>query len=73
MYELVYIKDILLLIERNILYSGGKGFPFSLSEGSFTICPLSYNRKYKVLSTSLNKTSWPLNRSLLCANMLLII
>ena len=35
---------------------GGSGFPLSLSEWSFTICPTPYNRKYNVLSTSLNKT-----------------
>ena len=38
---LVYIKDPLLLVEK----SGGSGFPLSLSERSFTICPTPYNRK----------------------------
>ena len=35
---------------------GGSGFPISLSEWSFTICPTLYNCKYNVLSESLNKT-----------------
>ena len=33
---------------------GGSGFPFSLSEWSFTICLTPYSRKY-VLNASLNK------------------
>ena len=37
----VHIKDPLLLIKKS---SGGSGFPFSLSEWSFTICPTPYNR-----------------------------
>ena len=34
---------------------GGSGFPLSLSEWSYTICPTPYNRKYNVLSATLNK------------------
>ena len=34
---------------------GDSGFPLSLSEWSFTIYPTPYNRKYNVLSASLNK------------------
>ena len=51
---MMHIKETLLLIEKSSLYSGS-GFPLSLSEWSFTICPTSYNRKYNVLSASLNK------------------
>ena len=36
--------------------SGGRGFPLLLSEWSFTICSMSYNCKYNVLSTLINKT-----------------
>ena len=49
---IMYIKEPLLLIGKN----GGSGFPLSLSERSFTICPTQYNSKYNVLSASLNKT-----------------
>ena len=35
---------------------GSSGFPLLLSEWSFTICLTPYNRKYNVLSASLNKT-----------------
>ena len=42
---MVHIKDPLLLIEKSSLYSGGSGFPLSLSEWFFTICPTPYNRK----------------------------
>ena len=45
----------ILLIGKSSLCGGG-GFPLSLSEWSFTICPTPYNRKYNVLSASLNKT-----------------
>ena len=57
--EVVHIKDPLLLIET--VCSGGSGFPLSLSEWSFTIilCMSPYNRKYNVLSASLNKTFLP--------------
>ena len=40
---ILHIKDPLLLIGKNSLCSGGSGFPLSLSEWSFTICPTSYN------------------------------
>ena len=41
---MVHIKEPLLLIGRSSP-SGGSGFPLSLSEWSFTICPTPYNRK----------------------------
>ena len=37
-----------------------KGFTRSLSEYSFTICLMPYNRKYNVLSALLNKTFLPI-------------
>ena len=49
------IKEPLLLIGKSIP-CGSSGFPLSLSEWSFTICLMPYNRKYNVLSASLNKT-----------------
>ena len=49
---MVHIKEPLLLIDKSSL-CGGSGFPLSLSEWSFTICPTPYNRK---LSVSLNTT-----------------
>ena len=49
---MVHIKEPLLLIGKSKL-CGGSGFPLSLSEWSFTICPMPYSRK---LSVSLNKT-----------------
>ena len=52
---MMHIKEPLLLIGKSSL-CGGSGFPFSLSEWSFTICLMPYNRKYNVLSVSLNKT-----------------
>ena len=52
---MVHIKEPLLLIDKSSL-CGSSGFPFSLSEWSFTICLTSYNRRYNVLSASLNKT-----------------
>ena len=42
-YGMVHIKDPLLLIGKSSLYNGGSGFPFSLSEWSFTICPTPDN------------------------------
>ena len=48
------MKEPLLLFGKSSP-CGGSGFPLSLSEWSFTICPTPYNRKY-VLSASLNKT-----------------
>ena len=52
---IVHIKEPLLLIGKSSP-CGGSGFPLSLSEWSLTICPTPYNRKYNVLSASLNKT-----------------
>ena len=43
---MVHIKEPLLLIGKSII-CGGSRFPFSLSEWSFTICLMPYNRKYK--------------------------
>ena len=51
---MVHIKEPLLLIGKSSL-CGGSRFPFSLSEWSLTICLTPYNRKYNVLSASLNK------------------
>ena len=52
---MVHIKDPLLLFEKSSPYSGGSGFPLSLSEWSFIKCPTPYNRSKNVLSASLNK------------------
>ena len=52
---MVHIKEPLLLIDKSSL-CGVSGFPFSLSEWSLTICLTPYNRRYNVLSASLNKT-----------------
>ena len=52
---MVHIKEPLLLIGKSSP-CGGSGFPLSLFEWSFTICLMPYNRKYNVLSASLNKT-----------------
>ena len=41
---MVHIKEPLLLI-RMSSPCGGSGFSLSLSEWSFTICPMPYNRK----------------------------
>ena len=41
---MMHIKEPLLLIGKSNL-CGGSGFPLSLSEWSFTICPTPYNRK----------------------------
>ena len=51
---MMHIKEPLLLIGKSSL-CGSSGFPFSLSEWFFTICPTPYNRKENVLSASLNK------------------
>ena len=51
---MMHIKEPLLLIGKSSL-CGGSGFPLSLSEWSFTICPTPYNRKQNVLSALLNK------------------
>ena len=45
-YGMMHIKYPLLLIGKSSPY-GGSGFPLSLSEWSFTICPTPYNRKIK--------------------------
>ena len=50
---MVHIKEPLLLIGK-CSPSGGSGFPLSLSEWSFNICPTPYNRKIKCVE-SLNK------------------
>ena len=53
---MVHIKEPLLLIGKNSP-CGGSGFPISLSEWFFCICPTPYTRKLKnVLSASLRKT-----------------
>ena len=41
---MMHNKEPLLLIGKSSL-CGGSGFPLSLSEWSFTICPTPYNRK----------------------------
>ena len=43
-YGMVHIKEPLLLIGKSSP-CGGSGFPLSLSEWSFTICPTPYNLK----------------------------
>ena len=43
---MMHIKEPLLLIGKSSS-CGGSGFPLSLSEWSFTICPTPYNRKIK--------------------------
>ena len=53
----------MLLINKSSL-CGGSGFPFSLSEWSLTICLMPYNRRYNVLSASLNKTFFSFSLSL---------
>ena len=60
---MVHIKEPLLLIDKSSL-CGGIGFPFSLSEWSLTICLTPYNRRWNVLSASLNKTFLSLSLSL---------
>ena len=54
-FGMVHIKEPLLLIGKSSPY-GGIGFPLSLSECYFAICPTPYNRKYNVLNASLNNT-----------------
>ena len=49
------IKEPLLLIGKSSP-CGSSGIPLSLTEWSFTICPMPYNRKSNVLSELLNKT-----------------
>ena len=43
---IVHIKEPLLLIRKSNL-CGGSGLPLSLSEWTFTICLMPYNRKIK--------------------------
>ena len=43
---MVHIQEPLLLIGKSSP-CGGSGFPLSLSEWSFAICPTPYNRKIK--------------------------
>ena len=43
---MVHIKEPFLLIEKSSP-CGGSGFPLSLSEWSFTICLMAYNRYIK--------------------------
>ena len=50
----VHIKEPLLLIGKSSPCSGS-GFPLSLSEWSFTICPMPYNHKLNVLRASINE------------------
>ena len=54
---MVHIKESMLLIKKSSL-CGSSGFPVSLSEWSFTICPTPFNvnKNLNVLSVSLNKT-----------------
>ena len=66
---MVHIKEPLLLIDKSSL-CGGSGFPFSLSEWSFTICLTPYNRRYNVLSASLNKTFLSLDSRLGFSNFM---
>ena len=51
---MMHIKEPLLLIGKSSP-CGGSWFPLSLSEWSFTICLTPDNRKYNMLSASLNK------------------
>ena len=44
--EMMHIKEPLLINGKSIL-CGGSGFPLSLSEWPFTICPTPYNREIK--------------------------
>ena len=50
-----YIKEPLLLLGKSSPCVDN-GFPLSLSEWFFTICPTPYNRNKNVLSVLLNKT-----------------
>ena len=60
---MVHLKEPLLLVGKSSP-CGGSGFPLSLSEWSFTICMTPYNRKYNVLSASLNKKCYLLTGSI---------
>ena len=52
---MVHIKEPLLLIGKSSP-CGGSGFPLSLSEWSFTICPTPYNRKIKCVECVVKET-----------------
>ena len=52
---MVHIKEPLLLSGKSNP-CGDSGFPLLLFEWSFTVCLTLYNRRYNVLSASLNKT-----------------
>ena len=43
---MMLINEPLLIIGKSSL-CGGRGFPLSLSEWSYTICPTQYNRTIK--------------------------
>ena len=68
---MVHIKEPLLLMGKSSA-CGSSGFPLSLSEWYFTICPTPYNHKWNVLNASLNKTfpSFLLTGLLLTTNLL---
>ena len=53
-YGMMHIKEPLLLIGKSSPCGGG-GFPLSLSEWSFTICPTPYNRKIKCVECVVKK------------------
>ena len=57
---LMHTKEPLLLIGKGSP-CGGSRFPLSLYIWSFTICLTPYNRKYDVLSASLNKRTLAAN------------
>ena len=53
---MVHILEPLLLIGKSNPCTGGSGFPLSLSESFFIICPSPYNGQFKnVWSASLRK------------------
>ena len=39
------LSVVCLLIGKSSPFSGGSGFPLSLTEWSFTVCPTLYNHK----------------------------
>ena len=62
---MVHIKEPLLLIDKSSL-CGGSGFSFlTIRMVLNTICLTPYNRRYNVLSASLNKTFLSLSRVIL--------
>ena len=64
---MVHVKDPLLLIE-NSSPCGSSRFPLLLSELSFTICLMPYNRKI-CWSVSLNKTTQIARKETRCHHM----